>query len=72
MSNSPDRREEDLSTADLVLGPSLLITKELVEKSICMMKKSKASGPSDVVTEMLKASYNICSELMADLTNSIV
>ena len=45
MSNSPDRREEDLSTADLVLGPSLLITKELVEKSICKMKKVKLLVP---------------------------
>ena len=36
------------------------------------MKNGKASGPSGVVTEMLKASSDICSELIADLTNSIV
>ena len=36
------------------------------------MKNGNASGPSGVVTEMLKVSYNICSELIADLTNSIV
>ena len=36
------------------------------------MKNDKASGPSGVVTEMLKVSSDICSELIADLTNSIV
>ena len=36
------------------------------------MKNDKASGPSGVVTEILKASSDICSELIADLTNSIV
>ena len=65
-------REEDLSNADPVLGPPLLFTKEMVEKSISKMKIGKASGPSDVVTEMLKASSDVCSELIADLTNSII
>ena len=65
-------REEDLSTVDPVLGPSLLITKEMVVKSICKMKNGKASGLSGVVTEMLKTSSDIVSELIADLTNSIV
>ena len=36
------------------------------------MKIGKASGPSGVVTEMLKASSDVCSELIADLTNSII
>ena len=44
----------------------------MVVKSTCKMKNGNASGPSGVVTEMLKVSYNICSELIADLTNSIV
>ena len=44
----------------------------MVEKSICKMKNDKASGPSSVVTKMLKASSDICSELIADLANSIV
>ena len=44
----------------------------MVVKSICKMKNDKASGPSVVVTEILKASSDICSELIADLTNSIV
>ena len=36
------------------------------------MKNGKASGPSCAVTKMLKASSDICSELTADLTNSII
>ena len=44
----------------------------MVVKSICKVKNGKASGPSGVVTEMLKASSNICSELIAYLTKSIV
>ena len=66
------RREEDLSTADPALGPPLFIIKETVVKSTCMTKNGKASGPSGVVTDMLKASSNICSELIANLANSII
>ena len=36
------------------------------------MKKGKTPGPSGVVTEMLKASSDICSKMIADLTNSII
>ena len=38
-------REEDLSTVDPVLGPPLLITKEMVEKSISKMENGKGSYP---------------------------
>ena len=41
-------------------------------KSICKMKNGKTFGPSGVVTEMLKASSYICSELITGLANSIV
>ena len=44
----------------------------MVEKFICNMKDGKASHPLGVVTELLKASSDVCSELIADLTNSIV
>ena len=36
------------------------------------MENGKASNPSGVVTEMLKVSSDKCSELIGDLTNSIV
>ena len=38
-------------------------------KSICEMKNGKASS---VVTEILKVSSDICSELIADFTDSMV
>ena len=73
MLNFPgEKRIYHVSNADPVLGPLLLITKEMVEKSISKMKIGKASGPSGVVTEMLKGSSDICSELIANLTNSII
>ena len=43
-----------------------------MEKSICKIKNGKASGPSGVVTEMLKLSFDICSELIADRKNSMI
>ena len=48
------------------------ITWEMVEKSINKMKKGKTPDPSGVVTEILKASSDICSKIIADLTNSII
>ena len=61
-----------MSVANPVLGPPTLVAQEMVEKSINKMKKDKAPNPSGVVTEMLKASSDICSKLIADLTNSII
>ena len=66
------QREGYLSTADPVIGPPVLITKGMVVKSICKIKNGKASGPSGVVSKMLKASSDISSGLIAGLTNSIV
>ena len=65
-------RKEDLSVADPVLGPSTLVTQEMVEKSINKMKKGKAPSPLGVLTDMLKVSSNICSKMVANLTNSII
>ena len=64
--------EDDLSVADPVLGPPPLVTRKMAEKSISKMKLGKAPGPSGVVTEMLKASSDVCSEMIVDLTNSII
>ena len=64
--------EDNLSVADPVLGPPPLVTREMAEKSICKMKLGKAPDPSGVMTEMLKASSDVCSEMIADLTNSII
>ena len=61
-----------MSVADPVLVPPILITREMVEKSINKMKKGKAPSLSGVVTEMLKACSGICSKMISDLTNSII
>ena len=61
-----------MSVADPVLGPPILVTREMVEKYINKMKKGKAPSPSGVVTKMLKVFSDICSKIIADLTNSII
>ena len=55
-----------------VLRPSPVITQAMVEKPISKMKKGKAPGPSGVVTEMLKASSDVCSKIITDPTNCII
>ena len=50
-------RIEDLSTADPVLRSSLLITKEMVAKSICKIKNVKASGLSGVGDRNVESIY---------------
>lgn len=64
--------ENDLSPAVPVQGPPLLITQQMVDKSIKKMKSGKAPGPTGIVAEMLLASSDICSELIADLANAII
>ena len=60
-------REEDLSTADPLLGPPLLITQEIVAKSICKVQNRKASGLSgfflncDSLHAGLNSQYKTCS-----------
>ena len=61
-----------MSEADPVLGPSPVITQAMVEKPISKMKKGKAPGPSGVVTEMLKASSDVCSKIITDPTNCVI
>ena len=68
MSNSPGEKR----ICQLLIQTPLLITVEMLAKSICKKKNGKAYSPSCVVTEMLKASSDICSELIADLRHSIV
>ena len=62
---------EDL-TADPVVGPPIHIDVEMVVKAITMMKTGKAAGPLGIVAEMLKASGDTGSRLVADLANDMV
>ena len=64
---------EDL-TADSVVavGPPILVTIEMVEKTTMKMKNGKAADTSGIVAEMLKASGNTGVRLVADLANNMI
>ena len=47
--------KDNLSPAKPVSGPPILITADMVSEAIKMIKPEKASGPSGIVAEMLKA-----------------
>jgi hypothetical protein len=53
-------------------GPCEWLSQEEVRKSIAKMKCNKASGPSEVVSDMLKAAGESCVPWVTDLCNAIV
>ena len=55
-----------------VMGPCCLISDEEVAAAIKGLKMGKTTGPTGVVTEMMKASGGFCSRWMTDLINNIV
>ena len=63
---------QNLPHVDPFAGPVQFITPDDVLKSLRRMKNGKATGPSGVVAEMLKAATDICSKIIADLINAII
>ena len=63
--------ETSLSHIEPSMGPAPFIT-NMVLSSIQKMKLGKSPGPLNVTAEMLKASPDQCSQLIADLINAIV
>ena len=61
-----------LGAEKVVSGPIGEITCQEVRVALEDMKSGKASGPSGVVTEMLKAAGEIVIEWMTDLFNAVV
>ena len=59
-------------TADLVVGPPILITIEIVAKAIIKMKNGRAPGSSEIFAEMLKASSDTDVQLVADLAIDMI
>ena len=55
-----------------VMGPHCLISKEEVAAAIKRLKIGKAAGPTDVVSEMMKAAGGFGSRWMTALINNIV
>ena len=55
-----------------VMGPGCLISEEEVAAAIKGLKIGKATGPTGVVSEMMKAAGGLGSRWMTDLINNIV
>ena len=64
--------ETSLSKIEPSIDPPPFITANIVLLLIQKMKFGKSSGPSNVIAEILKASSDQCSQLIADLINAIV
>ena len=64
--------ETSLSHIEPSLGSAPFITANMVLSLIQKMKLGKSLGPSNIIVEMLKASPDQCSQLIADLINAIV
>ena len=54
-----------------VMGPCCFISEEEVAAAIKGLKIGKAAGPTDVVSEMMKASGGFSTRLITDLINNI-
>ena len=63
---------ETLPHIDPVAGPAQVITPDDILKSLRRMKNGKAAGPSIVAAKMLKATFDICCKINADLMNAII
>ena len=64
--------ETSLSKIEPSIDPPPFITANIVLLSIQKMKLGKSPGPSNVIAEILKASPDQYSQLIADLINAIV
>ena len=61
-----------MSQLEPSIGPAPFITANMALSLIQRMKLGKSTGPSNVTAQMLKASPDQCSQLIADLINAIV
>ena len=64
--------ETSLSQIEPSMSPALFITANMVLSLIEKMKLGKSLGPLNVIAEMLKASPDRCSQLIADLIKTII
>ena len=67
-----DWNTDGLPPASPIAGPPICVTVEMVKSALSRMKSGKAPGPSGIVAEMLKASVDVCSPVIAELANSII
>ena len=62
---------DHLSDEPPVEGPPIPIIIDMAKKAICQMKAGKASGPSDIVMEMIRAAGNGAS-MIHDLAAAVI
>ena len=63
---------DQLSFQPPVEGPPIPITTDMVKKTISQMKAGKASGPSGIVVEMIRAAGDMGASMIHDLTAAII
>ena len=63
---------QNLPHVDPVADPAQLINPDDVLKSLRRIKNRKAVEPFGVVAEMLKAVFDICCKIIANLMNAII
>ena len=63
---------DHLSNEPLIEGPPIPITIDMVEKAISKMKSSKATGPSGIVVEMIKAAGDTGAIMIRNLATAII
>ena len=61
-----------LSDESPVEGPPIPITIDMVKKAISQMKAGKASGPSGIVVEMIRAASDMGASMIHDLAAAII
>jgi len=66
-----DWNREGLETVDPVVGPGEEFTYQEVKAAIALTKNGKAAGPSEVVSDMLKASGVAGAQMVTKLCNAV-
>ena len=64
----PDHLSDELP----VKGPPIPITIDMTKKAISQMKAGKASGPSGIVVEMIRAAGDMGTSMIRDLAAAII
>ena len=63
---------DHLSYQSPVEGPPIPITTDMVKKAISQMKAGKATGPSGIVVEMIRAAGDMGASMIRDLAVAII
>ena len=63
---------DHLSNEPPLEGPPISITIDMVKKAISKMKSGKATGPSGIVVEMIKAAGDTGATMISDLATAII